>query len=593
MSGKDIFNLITGLLSGLALFMFGMSVMSDSLAQFAGNKMQRAIERIAGKRAAGFLFGTVVTAIVQSSSATTVLFVGMVNSGILELGQAVAPILGANLGTTATAWLLSLNGFETEYMILSIFKPAVFVPFLAITSTFAMIFARSERIRRISRVLIGFSVMMLGMIMMSSAVSPLREVPEFSATMQRLINPVPAFLFAMLFTMLIQSSDATVGIIQALGMSVGMTFGAAIPLVCGAQVGTCITALLSSIGANCNGRRTAQIHLFYNLIKTVPFLIILYGLDRIYHFAFLQNSVGTLGIPVFHSLINLIAGLIMLPMSGLLVALVLFITPYSDDEKEEQNARITILDMRFLKTPSFALEQAGKALVQIADTLQEVFSIVREIEHTENGLYVEKLDKRCKRIHNHEKQLMDYLFQIENKSLDNEDSKKHAFLLSCTEDFGKICSVIEEMGRIYRDVNGKENGFSAEAMGDMDIYGTAIQEILDTVISGFNAQSGAVADTIQTFREVIFNIHSIVTRKHMKRLQQGICDPRLGESFMLLGLSYERILDRCGDIALQVKKLAGDGGDNQVEYRKAAEMFKDKFEMLIGRNKMRNLRDAR
>ncbi len=369
----DVLSIITSMLGGLALFLFGMNTMSDSLQTVSGGLMDGIVGFIKKNRIFAFLFGTIITALVQSSSAITVLSVGLVNSAIIELTQAIGLIIGANLGTTATAWLLSLNSIDGESLILTLMKPSTFAPFLAIIGVGIVMFTKTEKKKNVGTAIVGFSVMMIGMNLMSQGVAPLKEAPEIQEILVSFTNPILGFLVAMLFAMIVQSSDAVVGIVQAFALTVGITYGMAIPLVCGAQVGTCITALISSLGTSKNGKRTALLNLYYNLLKTIPFLLIFYLLNYLLSFGFLEEAVGGVGIPMFHTLVNVIGAIIWLPLAKVIIFLAEKTIPYSDAEKEEQAGKLTMLDEYLLKTPEIALKQTDTAVEMLAKTSRDAF----------------------------------------------------------------------------------------------------------------------------------------------------------------------------------------------------------------------------
>ena len=386
MSGQQIFGLVTGMLSGLALFMFGMNVMSDTLTQLAGGQLSSAIDRITEKRLAAWSFGTALSVFVQSS-VTTVMTVGLVNSGIMKVSQALGVMIGANLGTTATAWLLSLNSLGGSFW-LQLLKPSSFTPFLAIGSVVFLMFANSARKKSIGTIVIGFSVMMIGMDMMSSAVAPLQDVPAFNQMMFSVSNPFIGVLVGIACTLMIQSSAAAIGILQALAMSVGVTFGMAIPIVCGAQLGTCLTAILASLQSNKKGKRAALLHLFYNLIRNSVFLVVFYLINMFVRFPFLQAETGAVGIAGFHTAINLLGSAIFIPFGGFMIPLVHKVIPYDKAEQQEEADTLTILNPIFLSNPAFAITQVKAASVMLADAVQEYFDAYLDSisENTEEQL---------------------------------------------------------------------------------------------------------------------------------------------------------------------------------------------------------------
>ena len=424
MDSLELFTLIAGLVGGLAMFLYGMNVMSGGLTKAAGGKLESVLAKVTEHPVIAYLFGVGVTALVQSSSASTVMVVGLVNSGIMTLKQAVNVILGANLGTTFTAWLLSLNAISSDNFFINLLKPKSFTPFLALIGIGLYMFSKSEKKRNIGTILLGFSVLMFGMSTMSDAVSPLKDVDEFKALLTTFSNPIIGFLVGILFTMLIQSSAGTIGVLQALSLSVKVKHSVAIPVVVGAEVGTCITAILSSFGANKNGKRTALMHLYFNIIKASLFMIIFYSLNAIIHFDFMDEKIGMAGIAGIHTLINLIGTPLMLPFSSVLVTLALKTIPIDEKEKKEQEEiqGIRTLDPLFLSNPPFALEQARQAAVTMAkitkDSLEKAMGLVSEYDEEIAG-EVEYMERQ---VDKYEDELGTYLMKINSHHLGADDS---------------------------------------------------------------------------------------------------------------------------------------------------------------------------
>ena len=380
MSAVSIFLIIATMVGGLALFMFGMNIMSKALSSLTGGALDNLLGIVTKNRFTAFLFGTCLTAIVQSSSTVSVLTVGLVNSGIIQLHQAVGLLIGGGLGSTATAWLLSLNALDGESLIMTIVKPSSFSPFLAIVGVAITMFAKKEKTVNIGYTLLGFAVMMIGMNLMSQGVAPLRELPAMQAALMSVSNPIVGFLVACGITVLIQSSDATVGMVQAIALSVCVTYGMAIPLICGAQVGTCVTAMISSLGTSNNGKRTALMNLYYALMKVIPFMILFYAADSIWHFSFLEGAVGGIGIPFCHSLINLFGAAIWIPFGGLIIFLANKTIPFSEEEKQAQENVLTMLDDNLLRNSSIALDQTDRAVGKLAATVGETMQLLLQYD---------------------------------------------------------------------------------------------------------------------------------------------------------------------------------------------------------------------
>ena len=590
MSSVEIFTVVASMLGGLALFLFGMNTLSDSLSTMTGGLLNRVLEKITKSTFMGFLFGAGLTAIVQSSSAITVLSVGLVNSGIIGLRQAASLIIGANLGTTATAWLLSLNALDGESLLMTIVKPSSFSPFLAIAGVALTMFAKSQYKKNIGNVLLGFSVMMIGMNLMSQAVSPLRELPVLKDTLMSFTNPILGFMFAMLFTMLVQSSDAVVGIVQAFALSVGVTFGMAIPLVCGAQVGTCITALLSSMGTSKNGKRTALVNLYYNLLKTIPFLVVFYIADSIWHFSFMEASVGAVGIPVFHTAVNLLACCICLPGSGALVALAKKTLPYDEKEKEEMANRLTMLDENLLDNPGFALKQADKAVMMLADTASEALKTV--VGFRENPDFAETVERLCNRIDQYETQINEYLIQISTRTTDRKNVAYVGLLNNTATAFfqiGKIAERIMELGHEYIDKLGARRDMLTDAdRMETRVIRDACGELLSLTITDFEERTYLISYTVQLYREEITNLCGIVRQRHIRALHSD--EGRTELRTVLNDITYleEHLVDLCDAVSDAViryldamgKTVRMDDAELEVKRQKVKEIFADKYELL-------------
>ena len=575
MDYRQIFSIVTGLLSGLALFLFGMDTMSGALSRMAGGRLEHAIGRITTNRYSGFIFGTVITSIVQSSSAVTVLAVGLVNSGIMALKNAVGLIIGANLGTTATAWVLSLNALSGSSFLMELFKPSSFTPFLGIAGVGMLMFARSHGKKNIGSSLIGFTVMMIGMHLMGGATAPLKDSQSFTEMLASFENPFVGFGFALVFTMIIQSSDATIGMLQALSMSLDVTFGMAIPLVCGAQVGTCITTLLSSIDASNNGKRAAFVQLYYNLLKTLPFLVVFYALDGVFHFSFTQELVGVTGIPLFHSLINCAAAAVYLPVSGLIVRLAERTIPYSEEELQEKRDILTILDPKLLVNPQFALQQVKAAIKIMAGTVQSAYSSLAEGSESAEVLGV--------RIRKYRQQIMKYLAEILNAGIRGNDLKDALSAQNYCEAFGRMGELITGYHTQKKEILEKVQEFSEEASNDLILLIEAVGEVIDFTVEGYTMEKRSFAETITIFREAVSSLHTEVILRHIKRLHSGQCHRNISSYFLDLCYSLEKLIDNCDSIA---EEAIDDGTPNfSNEYsekrRKILRLFSDKYKLLV------------
>ncbi len=586
MSATEVFTIIASMLGGLALFLFGMSTMSDSLSSMTGGALDRIIGIITKNKWLAFAFGTLMTAVVQSSSAITVLAVGLVNSGIIALTKAIGLVIGANLGTTATAWLLSLNAIDGESLLLTIIKPSSFSPFLAIIGVAMMMFTRSDTKKKIGSALLGFAVMMIGMNLMSQAVAPLREVPALQKMLVGFSNPVWGFLFAAAFTMLIQSSDATVGIIQAFALSMGITYGMAIPLVCGAQLGTCITSILSSVGTSNNGKRTALLNLYYNLFKTVPFMLIFYALNHVLQFSVLEKSVGGIGIPLFHTLINLLGAAVWLPLSNVIVSLAEKTIPFSAEEKEEQANVLTILDPILLSSPRFALEQADKAVQMLAETAEEAFATVRTFD-AEKG-FEESVRVLCRRIERYRDQIEKYLTDITMNSMEPELASRVSLLTNANTAFGSIGPLVLRILDFYHEIVSSKNRLPESDRTESRVLGSAINEIITVTVTGFELKSATLYETIQLYREEIMEMGDQIKKRRIVRMHEEIGRMSMSTLFTDICYTEEQLIDYCDMVADALIKYSRQEGKEETLSKEMLDkkrqqikaLFRDKYSML-------------
>ncbi len=584
MSSLEIFSLVAGLVGGLAMFLYGMNVMSGGLTKAAGGKLESVLAKVTGRPVIAYLFGVGVTALVQSSSASTVMVVGLVNSGIMTLKQAVNVILGANLGTTFTAWLLSLNAISSDNFLINLLKPRSFTPFLALVGIALYMFTKSDKKKNVGTILLGFSVLMFGMSSMSDAVSPLKDVDSFKRVLTTFSNPLIGFMVGIIFTMVIQSSAGTIGVLQALSLSVKVTYSMSIPVVVGAEVGTCITAILSSLGANKNGKRTALMHLYFNVIKATLFMIIFYTLNAIIGFAFMDDKIGMVGIAGIHTLINLVATPLMLPFSGLLVNLALKTIPIDEREKKEQEEHegIRTLDPRFLSNPPFALEQARQASIAMADmsrdALQKAIGLIDNYD-AEIAADVDYLERK---VDSYEDQLGTYLMQINAHHLGVKDSHTLSVLLHCITDYERISDHALNIMQKAGNMNENKREFSPKAKAEMEIFADAVKEIVDLSIRSFENQDVTLAKQIEPLEETIDEIHKEMKRRHVRRLRKGKCTIEQGFDLSDIGTDFERIADHCSNIAVGIIEVDEDAYDahGYIEQLKAArdDNFEKTFE---------------
>ena len=586
MTPLEILTIVTQMLGGLALFLSGMGSMSNALSAMTEGKLNRIIHKVTKNRFMAFIFGAGLTALVQSASATTVLTVGLVNSGLIKFTEAIGLIIGANLGTTANAWILSLNSIDGESFIMTIIKPTFFAPYLAIIGVAINMFSHSQKKKDAGAALLGFSIMMIGMAMMSQAIEPLKEMQSLTDMLIRFTNPVLGFLFACLFTMLIQSSDATIGILLAFAHSIGVTYGMAIPLICGAQVGTCITALLSSLGGSNNGKRTALLNLYYNLLKTIPFLCIFYLLKYFLDFSLFNKNVGIIGIPLAHTFINLCGIVVWLPLSGVIVYLARKTIPLSEKEKQAIANNLTMLDDSFLKTPSMAIEQADRAVIMLSDIVGEAF--LAAIDLRENPERIEHVNLLCERARRYHEQIDSYLSKIIALEIGKVERANVSLLSTGSTAFGRMGKIAGRLQDMITNFGSYGEKLTERDRKDIHIMGQAIFEIVQLTIKGFSARTTNLSYAISYYTEEVLNLSQIVKRNYVQRVHnEGI--ERSGDTlFPDICHAEEQLIDYCDMIGEALIRFDRESGgkegtrfvpDEKTRYQ-IHMIFKDKIEEL-------------
>ena len=532
------------MLGGLALFLYGMHLMSTSLESMSGGVLERALERSTSSKWKALLLGTVATAIIQSSSATTVMTVGVVNGGIMTLNQAVGIIMGANIGTTATAWILSLTGIQGTSRLVQLLKPTSFTPILAVIGVILTMFSKKQKKKTIGAVLCGFAVLMYGMHMMSSAVKPLADMPGFVSIMTRFSNPVLGVLTGAVITGIIQSSSASVGILQALSLTGGVTYGIAIPIIMGQNIGTCVTALLSCIGASKNAKRTAMVHLYFNIIGTVIFLVLFYTLNAFFHFSFLDDVLDPAHIAIIHTSFNLLTTAVLLPASNFLVMLAKRTIPDKQAKEEEWP-----LDERFLDLPAFALEQCRNVIERMAtlsrDTLLMALDTVEHYDAKKIAQVIANEDE----IDKYEDRLGTYLVQLSTRQLMEKDSNEIGMFLHMIGDFERISDHAVNLTEVAQEMHEKKLSFSGAAKAEIRVFSSALSEILNNAIDAFLKEDLDEARLVEPLEEVIDAIQAEIRARHVLRLQEGVCTIELGFVLSDLLTNMERVSDHCSNIA--------------------------------------------
>jgi len=580
-----IFNVLS-LFGGLALFLYGMHIMSQGLENMSGGMLERTLERTTNNRVKAVLLGAAVTALIQSSSATTVMAVGFVNGGIMSLTQATGIIMGANIGTTVTAWILSLTGLEGSSLIVQLLKPTSFSPVIAAIGVAMILFAKKEKKRTIGSILAGFAVLMYGMHMMSSAVSPLKDMPEFVSFMTAFTNPLLGVLAGALITGIIQSSSASVGILQALSLTGGVTYGMAIPIILGQNIGTCITALISCIGASKNAKRTAMVHLYFNIIGTVLFLSGFYIVNAFVHFSFLDSPLDPADIAIIHTTFNVVATAVMLPASSLLVKLATMTVREKVAPQEEWP-----LDERFLDMPAFALEQCKNVIDRMAvlskETLLMALGTVSNYDDKVIATVIENEDV----IDRYEDRLGSYLVQLSTRKLLPKDSHEIGMFLHMIGDFERISDHAVNLTEVAQEMHDKQIGFSDEAKSDLRVFSAALTKILDMSVDAFLNEDVLEAQQVEPLEEVIDALQAEIRARHISRLQEGTCTIELGFVLSDLLTNLERVSDHCSNIAatlIQTKNDAFDmhsylesvkASDGNQEFSERVKMYSERYKL--------------
>lgn len=557
----DIFGLLT-MLGGLALFLYGMNTMGDGLAKMAGSRLEQILEKLTSTPLRAILLGAGVTAVIQSSSATTVMVVGFVNSGIMKLSQAVGIIMGANVGTTITSWILSLSGVEGDSFFVQLLKPSSFSPVLALIGVIFLLFLKDEKKKDIGTILLGFAVLMFGMETMSGAVKPLADVPEFTNLFVAFKNPILGMLVGAVLTAIIQSSSASVGILQAMCATGAVSFGAAIPIIMGQNIGTCVTAMISSVGASKNAKRTALVHLYFNLIGTVIFMIAFYALNAIFQFAFLDQAANGAGIAVVHTAFNIMATLLLAPFSKVLERLAVLSIPDHEEpsagkesQKKLEDAGMKLLDERFLEHPSFAVAQAKAAANEMAKLVNEALLLAIRLNEEYDKSSVKHISELEERVDAYEDVLGTYLVRLCAKPLTEHDNHVLTTLLHSISDLERMADHAVNLAQNVQRMHKADSHFSKRAAAELAVFSDALKEILSLTFRVFEDEDVVAAAQVEPLEEVIDDLKEEIRARHIKRLAKGKCTIELGFALTDLVTNYERIADHCSNIAVAVIQM--------------------------------------
>ena len=549
----DIFNLFT-LMGGLAFFLFGMHIMSGSLEKIAGGRLESSLKKMTSNPLKSLLLGAGITIAIQSSSAMTVMLVGLVNSGIMELRQTVGVIMGSNIGTTLTAWILSLAGIESDNLAIRLLKPESFSPVLALIGIILIMGAKKSKKKDIGTILVGFSVLMYGMELMKDAVSPLAQMPQFSSLLTAFTNPLLGVLVGAVFTGVIQSSAASVGILQALSLTGSITYGMAIPIIMGQNIGTCVTALISSIGVNRNAKRVAAVHVSFNVIGTVFWLIVFYGANAIVGFSFIDEAISPVSVAAVHSLFNVVTTALLLPFSSQLERLAKILVP---DRRSSDDT--VMLDRRLLLSPGLALAQCRTQAVAMMQTARDAFFGSLKLMERFDREQADKVHKMEEQLDHYEDVLGNFLVALSSESLTQDDSREAAELLHAIGDFERIGDHAVNVLEAAEEMDDKQIDFTEKAKQELCVLMEALTEIVNLTVEAFERENAELARQIEPLEEVIDGLTAEIRDRHVHRLQTGECTIQMG--FVLADLlgNCERVSDHCSNIAISVIQHSRDG----------------------------------
>ena len=571
-----IFNFIS-LFGGLALFLFGMNTMSGNLEKTAGGKLEKILKVMTDKPIKALLLGTAITATIQSSSAVTVMLVGLVNSGIMQLGQAIGVIMGSNIGTTITAWILSLAGIESDNLFIQLLKPTALSAIIAFIGILLIMTSKKNRTKDIGGICLGFAILMFGMDMMSDAMSPLSEMESFRNLLVMFENPLLGLLLGIVLTAVIQSSSATVGILQALSLTGAISYGMAIPIIMGQNIGTCITAVLSSIGVSKNAKRVSAVHVYFNIIGTAILLTGFYVSNLIFKFAFVETSVDPAGVAIIHSIFNIATTVILFPFSKLLEKL-------ARKTVKDKNAtgKSAFIDDRLLNSPSLAVSESKNYTVKMGqvaiDALLDSISLVEKFDTKT----VDRIIESEQKLDDYEDKLGTFLVKVSSHNLTDDDANTVSTLLHAIGDFERIGDHAVNIAKAAQEISDKNISFSDNATAELKVATNAIREILELTEKAFAENDFALAMKVEPLEQVVDDLLAEIKSRHIARLTGGKCTIELGFVLSDLLTNYERVSDHCSNIAvclIQISKSVFDTHEYLNDYKSSgSETFTTSFE---------------
>ena len=568
---------ILNLLGGIALFLFGMHTLSASLEKLAGGKLETWLEKAMSKPIKGVVLGAIITAVIQSSAATTVMIIGFVNSGLMKLSQAIGVIMGANIGTTATSWLLSLQSISGSdgFSFLNLLKPTTFTPVLAVIGVILIMFTKSDKKKTIGMILAGFAVLMFGMNSMSSATAGLAENETFCNILMMFSNPVLGVIAGAVLTAVLQSSSASIGILQSIAISTGkVTYSVALPLLLGQNIGSCVTALISSVGANKPAKRVAFVHLYFNVIGTVVFLSIFYLLNAFISMPFMEESLNAVGIAVIHTGFNVLATALFLPFTKQLEKLACLTV--RDDSNDEKLTPM-LLDERLLKTPSVAIEQCRNVCIRMARLTQETLKMSMEVVTTYDAKKCAEVIDNENAIDIFEDKIGSYILKISSKDLSENDSKIVSSMLHTIGDLERISDHAVNIVEAAEEMHSKKIKFSQQALRELPVIINAVSEILDMSINAFVSGDVNLAKNVEPLEDVIDQLRSDLKTRHIERLRNGKCTIELGFILQDLLTNFERVSDHCSNIAVYLIQINDNSMDTHEYMNELKKLDRSEF----------------
>ena len=577
----DIFSFIT-LFGGLALFLYGMNLMSQGLEKLAGGKLEGILKKMTSNPVKSLFLGIGITAVIQSSSAVTVMLVGLVNSGIMQLSGTVGVIMGSNIGTTVTAWILSLVGIESDNVWVKLLKPESFSPILALVGIILMMSSKTSKKKDIGSIMIGFAILMYGMNFMSDSVSPLADMPEFTSMLTAFTNPLLGIVTGLVLTAVIQSSSASVGILQALSLTGGISYGMAIPIIMGQNIGTCVTALISSIGVNKNAKRVAVIHIAFNLLGTAVCLLLYFILHFVVDLTFIETAINPVGIAIVHSIFNITTTILLLPFSKQLVKLA------EGTIKTEPEKEIAFLDERLLKTPSIALQECNHITTEMAYVSKQSMMDAMDLLFAYNEKKATGVKALEGEVDTYEDRLGSYLVKLSGYDLSDTDRKQISKLLHTIGDFERISDHAVNVMEAAREIEEKRVPLSPEGVEEIKVATAAIREIMEIAIKAFDENDLELAYRVEPLEQVVDGIIEGIKLNHINRLQAGKCTIQQGFVLSDILTNYERVSDHCSNIAVAMIELSKSAFDtheyldklkamDDPEFRKMFTEYKQKY----------------